>query len=176
MSDAPLPPPATEAGTSSRGHAPRSLRTQFVLFALIGVGNAAVDAAVFTFLVAVLDWRHGIAPLAASVVGFCFGAAHSYVWNSRVTFRFGRSADNATVVGQFLSVAVGGAIVSAIAFSVVRALWPDAHTTLAASKLGAIAVGMVWNFSLLRGWVFSHRRRERLAAQRDFARRTPDPR
>jgi hypothetical protein len=40
----------------------------------------------------------------------------------------------------------------------VRAVWPDPATTLAASKLGAIGIGTIWNFSLMRGWVFSNRR------------------
>jgi len=47
---------------------------------------------------------------------------------------------------------------SALAFSAVRAVWPDDDTTLLASKLGAIGVTMFWNFSLMRGWVFSQRR------------------
>jgi putative flippase GtrA len=125
----------------------------------VGLGNVAVDATVFTLLVAAFEWRSGIEPLAASVVGFLFGATHSFFWNSRVTFSVGRSADSPARVGQFLSVAAGGALLSAIAFSAVRAAWPEPATTLAASKLGAIAIGTVWNFSLMRGWVFSPRRR-----------------
>jgi putative flippase GtrA len=134
------------------------LRVQFLLFAIVGMGNAAVDASVFTFLVAVFGWRTGMEPVAASVIGFLAGATHSYAWNSRVTFRFGRAAGSPVLMGQFLSVAIGGAIVSALAFSAVRAVWPDDATTLAASKLGAIGIALIWNFSLMRGWVFSHRR------------------
>lgn len=148
---------------------------QFAIFALVGIGNATVDGAIFTFFVAVLGWRTGIEPVAASVIGFLAGAAHSYAWNSRVTFGFGRAGDSPAVLGQFFSVAVGGAVVSAIAFSIVRTLWPYDVATLAASKLGAIAVGMLWNFSLLRGWVFSRRRRQRLAS-RELDRRGLDGR
>ncbi len=137
---------------------PRRLRAQFLLFAIVGLGNAAVDAGVFTLLVAAFGWESGIEPLAASVLGFLAGALHSYVWNSRVTFRVGRAADSPAVWGQFLSVAVGGAVISAVAFSAVRAVWPDEATTLAASKLGAIGIAMIWNFGLMRGWVFSNRR------------------
>ena len=125
---------------------------------MIGVGNAVIDAGIFAFLVGVMGFRSGIEPVAASVVGFLCGALHSYAWNSRVTFRMGRAADTPQVLGQFLSVAVGGAIIGALAFSAVRAVWPDSSTTLAASKLGAIGVGMMWNFLLMRGWVFSKRR------------------
>lgn len=156
-------------------HRSRSLHAQFLLFALVGLGNAAVDAAVFTLLVAGFGWQAGFAPLAASVVGFLAGALHSYAWNSRVTFRFGRAADSPALMGQFLSVAVGGAIVSALAFSAVRAVWPDDGTILAASKLGAIGIAMIWNFSLMRGWVFSRRRLLR-AGDRELARSGPtDP-
>jgi putative flippase GtrA len=151
------------------------LHVQFLLFAIVGLGNATVDAAVFTLLVAGLGWQDGIAPVAASVIGFLCGALHSYAWNSRVTFRFGRAADSPALLGQFLSVAIGGAIVSALAFSAVRAMWPDDDTTLAASKLGAIGVGLIWNFSLMRGWVFSHRRLL-LAGDRELASSHPtDP-
>lgn len=172
-------PPATTPAAgppTKRTGGPRSLHAQFLIFALVGLGNATVDGLVFAFLVTALDWRHGIAPVGANVVGFLAGATHSYAWNSRVTFRSGHAEDSAAVLGQFFSVAVGGAIVSAIAFSIVRAFWPDGATTLAASKLGAIAVGMVWNFSLLRGWVFSNRRQQRREARRDLGGRSPDAR
>lgn len=164
MSGTPPPHAAPGADGAHRALLPRSLYSQLAVFALIGVGNATVDGLIFTFFVTVLDWRTGIEPLAASVIGFVGGATHSYAWNSRVTFGAGRDRDSATQVGQFFSVAAGGAAVSAVAFSIVRSLWPDPSTVLAASKLGAIAVGMVWNFSLLRGWVFSQRRRRRPAA------------
>ena len=136
----------------------RALHVQFLLFAMVGVGNALVDASMFTLLVAGFDWRDGFAPVAASVIGFLFGGLHSYLWNSRVTFLMGRDAHSLARVGQFVSVVTGGAIVSAVAFSAVRAVWPDGDTTLAASKLGAIGIAMIWNFSLMRGWVFSQRR------------------
>jgi len=153
----------------------RSLHAQFLLFSLVGLGNATLDAAVFAVLVTALDWRSGIEPLVASVIGFLAGALHSFAWNSRVTFRFGRAADSPAVVGQFLSVAIGGAIISAIAFSAVRAVWPDEGTTLAASKLGAIGIGTVWNFSLMRGWVFSTRRLALYSDPELIAGRSSDP-
>jgi putative flippase GtrA len=175
------PPPDAPEGAHEAEHETRTprrsraLHVQFLLFALVGVGNAAVDASVFTLLVAGLGWRHGLEPLAASLLGFVCGSLHSYAWNSRVTFRSGRVTDSAAVMGQFFSVAAGGALVSALAFSAVRAVWPDEATTLAAAKLGAIGIGMIWNFSLMRGWVFSHRRLA-LAAERELARGHPtDP-
>lgn len=125
---------------------------------MVGVGNVVVDASVFTLLVAGFDWRDGFQPVAAQVISFLVASLHSYLWNSRVTFRYGHAANSPALMVQFLSVISGGAIISALAFSAVRAVWPDDDTTLLASKLGAIGVTMFWNFSLMRGWVFSQRR------------------
>jgi putative flippase GtrA len=123
----------------------------------VGVGNATVDVSIFTVLVTVFGLRDGIEPVIASVVGFIGGASHSYFWNSRVTFRGARGHGSPRVFAQFFSVAAGGALVSALGFSAVRAVWPDESTTLAVSKLGAIGAALIWDFSLMRAWVFPHR-------------------
>lgn len=168
-----LPIPGLNTTTGSADQRSRSLHVEFLLFAMIGVGNAVIDTGVFALLVGVFDLRHGIEPLLASVAGFVCGALHSYAWNSRVTFKMGNAADRPHVVGQFISVAIGGAIIGTIAFSAVRAVWPDDGTVLAASKLGAIAAGMTWNFLLMRGWVFSKRRLV-VAPERELVGGPPD--
>ncbi len=124
---------------------------------MVGAGNVIVDASIFILLVAGFGWDEGFSPVAATVIGFLVASVHSYLWSSRVAFRYERAANSPALAMQFLSVVSGGAVISALAFSAVRAVWPDGDTTLVASKLGAIGVTMLWNFSLMRGWVFSQR-------------------
>ena len=53
------------------------------MFASIGLGNTALDFAMFTALIALTP----IAPLVANVFSFSLGAVNSFVLNSRITFR-----------------------------------------------------------------------------------------
>src|SRR5690606_10346713 len=146
------------AGSESPRHW-RPLWAQFLIFSVVGAANTALDAGVFALLVGLFGWREGFEPVAASVLGFLAGSLHSYLWNSRVTsgHRGPGPADSPRLVGRFLAVAIGGAIVSALAFSAVREVWPFDRFVLTASKLAAMAVALAWNFSLMRFWVFASR-------------------
>lgn len=133
---------------------------QFVIFCLVGMGNAAIDALTFTLLVLLAGWDQGGWAVAASIAGFSAGAVHSYAWNSRVTFS-GRGRPSIRF-GRFLLIIAIGATISAMAFSLIWGLWWTASARLVASKGGAMAATALWNFTLLRGWVFP---RDRLALE-----------
>ena len=133
---------------------------QFVIFCLVGIGNAAIDALTFTLLVLLAGWDHGGWAVAASIAGFSVGAVHSYAWNSRVTFS-GRRRPSIRV-GRFLLIIAIGATISAIVFSLVWGIWWTGTARLVASKAGAMGATALWNFTLLRGWVFT---RDRLALE-----------
>lgn len=124
------------------------------MFCLVGVGNALVDATVYALLVTLLGWTGTLEATAASVVGFLAGAAHSFFWNARVTFRGRRGTERtSTLAGRFFTVAVCGAAVAAVTSFAVLAWWPFA-LRLAAAKAFAIAAALAWNFSMSRAWVF----------------------
>jgi putative flippase GtrA len=57
--------------------------TQFVKFGIVGVSNTLLTFAVYTLLLK----GFGVWYIAASAVGFLFGAANGFLWNRRWTFR-----------------------------------------------------------------------------------------
>lgn len=130
---------------------------QFIVFASIGVGNATVSALVFTLLVILAGWSEQPLATAASVVGFLAGSANSYAWNSRITFGFRGRRDSVGSLGKFLVVVATGAAISAAVFTAARGSWPFESTALGAGELAAIAAAALWNFALMRQWVFAYR-------------------
>ncbi|RLT27900.1 MAG: DUF2029 domain-containing protein [Chloroflexi bacterium] len=132
-----------------------ALPAQLVVFALVGIGNALVDAAVFMVLVRSLTLSDGLPATVASTIGFGTGALHSYLWNSRVTFRTG--AHQRGALTRFVVVTLLAAAASALAFAIVHAYWPASDTQLVAAKGAAMVVGAIANFALMRSWAFAPR-------------------
>ena len=144
-----------------------ALPAQVVVFALVGVGNALVDAAMFTVLVRALGLSGGLPMMAASTIGFGAGALHSYLWNSRVTFR-GEARRGA--LARFVVVTMLAAAASALAFATVHTYWPTHDTQLVAAKVTAMIAGAVANFALMRGWAFAPRAASKPTDSRRVAR------
>jgi len=113
-----------------------------------------VDATVYALLVGLLGWTGNLEATAASVIGFLTAATHSFFWNSRVTFR-GRHGGTAqsSMARRFLMVALGGALLAAIASMIALVVWPFG-LRLVVAKLAAMGAAVIWNFSLSRAWVF----------------------
>lgn len=130
----------------------RPITAQFVMFCMVGIGNALVDATVYALLVGLLHWTGTVEATLASVIGFLAGATHSFLWNSRVTFR-GRHHPSSSVAGRFLAVAIGGSLLAATASIIALTAWPFAGR-LAIAKIAALGAAVAWNFSLSRAWVF----------------------
>jgi putative flippase GtrA len=129
---------------------PQWLAFQLPVFALVGVANTLVDAGLFAVLVAWFHIAGGAGALLASATAFVGGAAHSYLWNSRVTFAAGgrRSLRRyAAVVGTSLAV-------SSLTFAVLQALGPGDMSGLTMAKAGALVTTGGWNFVLMRRWAF----------------------
>lgn len=138
--------------------AARRVWAQALVFIAVGVGNSLVAAGVFALLVAALGWHEQPLASLASSIGFLAGSVHSYVWNSRVTFRRAGRRDSAGMVGKFVSVATVSFAVAAAAFAAIEAAWPHEPTRLASAEAAAVLAAGLWNFSLIRQWVFAHAR------------------
>lgn len=140
------------------GLAARRIWTQALVFATVGVGNSLVSAGVFFLLVSQLGWSEQPLASLASSLGFLVGSLHSYAWNSRVTFRRAGRRDSAVLVGKFVSVTAVSMAVSAAAFAAVEIAWPHEPTRLVGAEGAAVLAAGLWNFSLIREWVFAHNR------------------
>ncbi|NNU83453.1 GtrA family protein [Geobacillus sp. BMUD] len=119
-------------------------------FAVVGVGNTAVDFAVFFLLTAA-----GVPAAAAQVASYGAGVANSYVWNRRWTFQMKQKANIGELL-RFLAVnglSLGVSLVVLLAAERLGPLW--------LAKGAATVMGMAVNFVGSRCWVFAAPRSER---------------
>jgi putative flippase GtrA len=134
----------------------RRVWAQALVFAAVGVGNFVIGAGAFALLVATFGWHEQPFASLASALGFLLGSVHSYAWNSRLTFRREGRRDSVPLFGKFLSVTGVSIAVAAAAFALAEAVWPHARTRLAGAEGVAVLAAGLWNFSLIRQWVFAH--------------------
>lgn len=135
---------ATDWRSLARSGPVASDRAGFIRFALVGASNTLITLATYTALVA-----FGVAPVAASVAGFCVGAASGYRANRAWTFRGaqgGRAIAARYVVAQLagLGLNAGG----------VWLLVAQLGAAQVAGELAILPVVTMTTFLLLRHWVF----------------------
>lgn len=120
---------------------------QVAKFAVVGVINTAVDIAIFSALVFLLDW--GL--IAANTVAFCAAVINSYALNALWTFRGNHGARKPlTRLNLFILVSVVGLAIS----NLMVWLFADALGAIGA-KLVAVVASFVWNFGASRKFVFT---------------------
>ncbi|AGT32362.1 membrane protein [Geobacillus genomosp. 3] len=113
-------------------------------FAVVGVGNTAIDFVVF-FVLAALS----VPAAAAQMASYGAGMANSYIWNRRWTFEVKRKAN----IGEFLRfLAVNGLSLGA---SLAVLLAAERLAPLWLTKMAATMAGMAVNFVGSRVWVFA---------------------
>ncbi|MBD7999903.1 MULTISPECIES: GtrA family protein [Oerskovia] len=118
----------------------------------MGVVNTAVD-----FVLYVLLWMLGVAPMVANLASTSAGLVVSFVGNRRWVFRSGGRARDELV--RFLLIAGTGIwlIQPAVILGLGKVEWFAASALgAAAAKFVAIAVAAVWNYLLYSRWVFRH--------------------
>ena len=139
---------------------------QFVGYLLIGGFTTSLNLLLFAAMVSSFGWRNGIAATSASTMAYVVTSVLAYVLNSRVAFRKQHVGDSAGAMTRFAATFASSAGVSALVFSGVHALAGDSSRALAAAQGASIATVIVWNFTLLRLWVFAPARAETTAHAR----------
>jgi len=138
-----------------RFHALPPTVRQFTGYILIGGLTTSLNLVLFAAMVSALDWRSGFAATLASTTAYIVTSALAYVLNSRIAFREHHAGDSAETVTRFVATFASSAGVSALVFSGVHALAGDSSRALALAQGTSIATVIVWNFTLLRLWVFA---------------------
>lgn len=130
---------------------------QFAAYGTIGAGTTTFDAAFFALLVTAFDWREGVMPTVASTGSYMTAAAIAYVLNSRIAFRAQHRGDSAGTILRFALTFASSAVLAAAVFAGAHAILGSSTAALMAAKGIAIFTIIIWNFSLLRLWVFRAR-------------------
>jgi len=141
---------------------PASAR-QFIAYAVIGAGTTSLDALLFAIIVSVAGWRDDARSVLASTLSYGTASVIAYFLNSRIAFRDQHRGDDASTLARFAATFASSALLSALVFSLVRialaaalpALGLEGSTLpLAGAKIASIVTVIIWNFTLLRLWVF----------------------
>lgn len=118
-----------------------------VRFGIVGVLNTAVDALGYALLATL-----GVPMFVANFISTTLGMLLSFTLNRNFTFRAKDGDIRRQAILFFAVTAFGLWVVHAAVIFVVTALFPGINVLI--PKLGAIAVGMVWNYVLYKKVVF----------------------
>ncbi len=123
------------------------LRTQFLRFIMVGATATFTTYLILIFLVEI--WHMNV--IEASVLGYLAGIAVNYKLNYGFTFRSERQ--HRIVIPKFIFVALVGLLLNT-GLMFVGVNWFGVHYILA--QLAAVAVVLVWSFTINRLWVFTN--------------------
>ena len=131
---------------------------QFIAYATIGAGTTTLDAVLFALVASAVGWRDDARAVIASTLSYGTASVIAYVLNSRIAFRSRHHGDDAGTLARFAATFASSALLSAAVFSLVRWLlagvFEGSAVPLTGAKAASIVTVIVWNFALLRLWVF----------------------
>ena len=133
---------------------PTHISGQFIRFVGIGVGSTFLDALTYHFALAAMPIG------AAKALGYVVGATFSIACNYRLTFGHagpGRNRIIAQCVLLYVSAIGLNVLVNRAALMVGGAVLPVGRVTLVAAFLAAVGVCTIYNFSVMRFWIFRAR-------------------
>lgn len=121
---------------------------EFLTFCAIGVLNTAVDFAVF-FLA--IEWLTE-SKIIANVLAWFVAVQLSYVLNARLTFQETSHRLNIKALAKFILSGIVGLIVATTSLLIL-----SQFTHLILAKLLSIVIGLVFNFTLAKHFVFTNK-------------------
>lgn len=128
---------------------------QFAGYLAIGGFTTSLNLLLFAGMVWVFGWRNGFTATAASTAAYVVTSVLAYLLNSRIAFRELHAGDSAGTMTRFATTFASSAGVSALVFTGIHALAGESSRALAVAQGASILTVIVWNFTLLRLWVFA---------------------
>ena len=119
--------------------------TQFLAFCTIGLVNTAVDFALFFLAIELL----GADKITANIMAWFFAVQLSYVLNARLTFGKLFNQLNLKDLAKFMLSGIVGLIVATLSLIIL-----SQFTGLMIAKLVSILIGLIFNFTLAKYFVF----------------------
>jgi putative flippase GtrA len=121
------------------------LPKQFLAFCTIGIINTTVDFIVFFMAIELL----AADKIVANIIAWFIAVQLSYVMNSRFTFHEAFHQLNFKALAKFMLSGIVGLVVSTISLLIL-----NQFMDLMLAKLFSIFIGLVFNFTLAKYFVF----------------------
>lgn len=119
---------------------------ELLTFCTIGAVNTIVDFAVFFLSIELLEADK----VTANITAWFIAVQLSYVMNSRLTFREPLQNLNLKALAKFMLTGLIGLIIATASLLIL-----SQFTGLVIAKLVSIAVGLMFNFTLAKHFVFN---------------------
>ena len=119
---------------------------EFFIFCTIGALNTAVDFAIFFLAIKVI----GADKLSANILAWFVAVQLSYFLNSRFTFNSAIQTPNLKDLSKFMLSGIVGLLVATASLLMLSQL-----TGLFVAKIISIFIGLVFNFTLAKHFVFN---------------------
>ena len=138
--------------TSAKSNRRKSVK-QFIIFAIVGVSNTAVDFIIFWLLI-----QLSVHYIIANIVAYSMGMLNSYIWNNAITFRSNDRHRDIIAVKRMIRFIIWNGCMLLVSSMLIYAVIEFAQWHALISKLVVTIVILMIQFIGSKKWVFKDRR------------------
>lgn len=136
----------------------RAEAKRLIKYALVGVLGTFIELSILNLLIFGVGWSSDFDKVMANVVAVSLAISSNFVWNRLWTFPESVGSERGGQFIKFLSVSLIGLVLNSVIFYAAdnfffEHLFPTVIAVQLA-KFTAIAIVLVWNFTVNRFWTF----------------------
>ncbi len=137
----------------------------FVRYAIIGLGNTAIDFALLFLLIKLTGITEGTNLFLLNILTFSIATANSYLFNKYWTFQDKATTGQATKFSQFFIISIIGALINSgivviFTSSIDPVMGISAQYWAMIGKVLATSISLIWNFVGYKYFVFKKKTTE----------------
>jgi len=129
-----------------------------VKYGMVGVSGTIIELGLLNFLIFVVGWNSDLQKVMANVVAVSVAIISNFVWNRLWTFPESRSGGAGKQFAKFAIVSVIGLVINSAIFFLadkyIFSPWLSEFIAVQMAKFTAIAITLMWNFTVNRFWTF----------------------
>ena len=129
-----------------------------VKYGMVGVSGTIIELGLLNFLIFVVGWDSDLQKVMANVVAVSVAIISNFVWNRLWTFPESRGGGAGKQFAKFAIVSVIGLVINSVIFFLadkyIFSPWLPEFMAVQLAKFTAIAITLMWNFTVNRFWTF----------------------
>ena len=129
-----------------------------IKYGMVGVSGTIIELVLLNFLIFVAGWDSDFQKVMANVVAVSVAIISNFIWNRLWTFPESRSGGASKQFAKFAIVSVIGLVINSVIFFLadkyIFSPWLPDFVAVQLAKFTAIAITLMWNFTINRFWTF----------------------
>ena len=129
-----------------------------VKYGMVGVSGTLIELGLLNFFIFGLGWDSDLQKVMANVIAMSVAITSNFTWNRLWTFPESRSRGAGRQFAKFAIVSVIGLVINSVIFFLadkyIFSLWLPDFAAVQLAKFTAIAITLMWNFTVNRFWTF----------------------